>query len=129
MTRFMTRAASFMRSRVIGVARGQLPVDFRFFWGPVSAGEEGRVFLTLRIHPKPSHEKYELGILAHAGRPLHCKRKALVAWTTDHGFASLAVNGRIRGKGCTLSLADLADISQIHTVEARLKKEFACGNF
>ncbi len=46
---------------------------------------------------------------------------ALVAWTTVHGFGSLAVNGQIRGKGCPRSLADLADNSQIHTVEARLK--------
>ncbi|MCP4694328.1 MAG: hypothetical protein GY859_40225 [Desulfobacterales bacterium] len=56
------------------------------------------------------------------------REMALVAWTTVHGFANLAVKGRIRGKGCARGLEDLADNSQIHTVEARLKKEFVCGN-
>ncbi len=42
------------------------------------------------------------------------REMALVAWTTVHGFASLAENGRILIEGYTRDLATLADISQIH---------------
>ncbi len=39
------------------------------------------------------------------------REMALVAWTIVHGFANLAVNGQIRGKGRARSLEDLADNS------------------
>ncbi len=37
------------------------------------------------------------------------REMALFAWTTVHGFASLAVNGQIRSKGYTRDLSTLAD--------------------
>ncbi len=53
----------------------------------------------LRLYPEPNHSKHELGSLEHEGRPLHCTRMALVAWTTVHGFPNLVVNNQIRERG------------------------------
>ncbi|MCP4689717.1 MAG: hypothetical protein GY859_16810, partial [Desulfobacterales bacterium] len=74
------------------------------FWLEMKTG--GRCTLPIRVSDNA------VGIPEDRRRAIQClfqladeREMALVAGTTVHGFAGLAVNGRIRGKGCTRGLA------------------------